>query len=155
MSIKKIVTLQYRSIINQAAEQLQNLTVPPEGWLCTTRKALTMSGAQLARRLGVSRALVSKAEKNELSDRVTLKTMKQMSAAMGCRFVYAIVPEKTIDDIIELHATKKATEIVQLTSYQMALEGQTLSEQQIKFEVNRLKLEMIKSIPFDFWNDES
>jgi transcriptional regulator with XRE-family HTH domain len=58
------------------------------------RKALGMSGAQLARKMGVSRALVSQAESNEVSGNVTMKTMQTMAEAMGCRFVYAVLPPK-------------------------------------------------------------
>ena len=48
MSIKKVVTKQYQERVNQAAVQLEGLSVPSEGWLRTVRKALGMSGAQLA-----------------------------------------------------------------------------------------------------------
>ncbi len=154
MSIKDIVFVQYRDIIDRAAHQAQEISMPPEGWLCTARKALQMSGAQLARRLGVSRAQVSKTEKKELSGSITVKTMQQMAEAMGCRFVYTIVPEKTVDDIIKARARKKARAIVERTNGHMALEGQTLSNQQMLFELERLQKEMLNKLPADFWDDE-
>ena len=155
MSIQDIVSIQYQDIEDQAADKVRALTVPPEGWLCTARKALKMSGAQLARRLGVSRAQVSKTEKNELSDRVTLKTMKHMAEAMGYRFVYAVVPEKTVEEMIAARAKEKAAAVVDRTNKHMALEGQTLSDQQIQFEIDRIQQELVNRMPFDLWNDES
>jgi len=154
MSIKDIVSSQYRDIIDRAAHPAQEITMPPEGWLCTARKALQMSGAQLARRLGVSRAQVSKTEKKELSGSVTIKTMQQMAEAMGYRFVYTIVPEKSVEDNIKAHAKKKASAIVERTNEHMALEGQTLSSQQRQFEIERLQKDMIDRQPSDFWDDE-
>ena len=154
MSIKDIVSIQYQEIIDRAAHQLREISLPPEGWLCSARKALQMSGAQLARRLGVSRAQVSKTEKNELTSSVTIKTMQHMAEAMGYRFVYAIVPEKTVKNVIEERARKKATAIVERTNKHMALEGQTLSSQQIQFEIERLQKAMMDRQPSDFWDDE-
>ena len=153
MSIKDIVSSQYRDIIDRAAHQVQAITMPPEGWLRTARKALQMSGAQLARRLGVSRAQVSKTEKKELSGSVTIKTMQQMAEAMGYRFVYTIVPEKTVQDIIKARASSKAGVIVGRTNKHMALEGQMLSNQQMQFEIGRLQKDMIDRQPSDFWDD--
>lgn len=154
MTIKEIVSIQYQGIIDRAASQVRGLTMPPEGWLCTARKALKMSGAQLARRLGVSRAQVSKTEKSEPSGRTTIKTMQLMAEAMGCRFVYAIVPEATIEETIKTRAKEKATVLVERTSKHMALEGQTLSNQQMQFEIDRLQRDMVNSLPADFWDDE-
>lgn len=153
MSMKDIVLAQYREIINRAAKQSVGVTVPPEGWLCTVRKALQMSGAQLGRRLNVSRAQVSSTEKKELEGRVTIKTMQQMAEAMGCRFVYTIVPENTVEDIVEKRAREKALELVGLTNQHMALEDQTLSPEQRDFEVERLQREIMNKLPSDFWDD--
>ncbi len=153
MSIKYIVMSQYREKVNQVASKLGGVTAPPEGWLRTVRIALGMSAAQLARRLKKTRALVSNTEKAELSGSVTLKTMQAMSQAMGCRFVYAIVPEYSIEKILDARAEEKAEQRVRETSEHMALEQQGLSKQQITFEIARLKNEMLKDMPRDFWND--
>jgi len=154
MSIKQVVTIQYQQIMDRTAKAVHGISMPPEGWLCTARKALNMSGAQLARRLGVSRAQISQSEKKEISGGVTLKKMQQMAEAMGYRFVYAIVPEKTVDEIIFTRAGKKATKLVNLTSTHMALESQALSKRQIKFEIERIQQNLIDEMSYDLWNDE-
>ena len=154
MSIKDIAYRQYQEIVDRAGYQMRESVVPPEGWLCTARKALKMSGAQLARRLGVSRSQVSKTEKNELSGSVTIKTMQHMAEKMDCRFVYAIVPEKRVEDILLARAKEKAFSIVKRTNEHMALEGQTLSAQQIQFEVERLQMDLVNTMPYDFWDDK-
>jgi len=154
MSIKQIVISQYRNIVNEAADKMANPFMPNEGWIGTVRKALNMSGAQLARRMGVTRARIFKSEKAELSGAVTLKTMQRTAEAMGCRFVYAIIPDQKIEKIIEDQARKKATELVKRTNIQMALESQTLSNEKIKFEIDRLTQEMVKVMPSDFWDND-
>ena len=154
MSIKKVVTKQYQERVNQAAMQLEELSVPSEGWLRTVRKALGMSGAQLARRMGVTRGLVSNTEKAELSGSVTLKNMQQMAQAMDCRLIYAVVPQGKVEDIIRKRAFAKAKEMVSETNIHMALEEQTLSDEKIRFEIERLATEMIDKMNSDLWNDE-
>jgi len=155
MSIKDIVSSQYQQIIDQAGIQFRQISMPPEGWLCTARKALKMSGAQLARRLGVTRSQVSKSEKNEVAGIITVKTMQQMADAMGYRLVYALIPETTVTKLIEVRAQDKATKLVTLAGKHMALEDQTLTKEQIQFEIKRIKRELIESIPSDFWDDQN
>lgn len=155
MSVKDIVALQYRSKVNSAAEAAADIAFPPEGWICTVRKALKMSAADVARRLKKTRALVSQTEKAELDGGVTIKTMKNMAEAMGCHFVYAIVPDETIEQIIEKHAHHKAQKLVQKTSEHMALEAQELSSNQMADEVVRIRDELLRDMPSDFWRGQT
>lgn len=154
MSVKKIVTKQYRDIVNRAARQLDGFMVPQEGWLRTVRNSLTMSGAQLARRMVVTRALISNTEKAEISGGVTLKSMQHMAEAMNCRFVYAIVPEHNIEDVILERARHKAKEQVLAATTHMALEDQALNKEQMQFEIARLAQDMIDKTDSKLWNDE-
>ena len=154
MSTKAVAALQYRQIIERATALGAKAERPNEGWLRTVRKALQMSGAQLARRLGVTRALISQSETAELTGRVTLKKMREMAEAMNCRFVYAVVPKTTIQGTIAAQAEKKARAFVKKTCEHMALEGQTLSQIQIDYEIERLALGMTESPPRDLWEEE-
>ncbi|MBT3204028.1 MAG: mobile mystery protein A [Gammaproteobacteria bacterium] len=153
MSIKTIVQVQYQDIVNRARESTRDYFVPKEGWLRTVRKALNMSGVQLARRLRVTKASVSNAEKAELEGRITIKKMEHMAEGMGCKFVYFIVPEKPVNEILLEQAKKKAEAIVAQASNQMALEDQTLSNERLKFEVERLQYELLREMPSDLWDD--
>ena len=155
MSIDKIVAKQYRDKVNQAVKQFGNFSMsPPEGWLRTVRTALGMSGPQLAKRLGVTKARISKAEQDEPAGSVTLRTMHTMAEAMGCRFVYAVIPETEIEEVIKQRAIKKAREQVKTASTHMALEAQTLSKEQLDFEIKRIAAEIVEKMPSDFWNDK-
>lgn len=50
-SMKQIVIGQYQEVVDRTVELVARLTTPQEGWVRTVRRALGMSGAQLARRM--------------------------------------------------------------------------------------------------------
>ena len=152
--MEKIVIKQYQSKVNQAVEKFDGLPMlPPEGWLRTVRNALGMTGLQLAQRLSVSKAQVSKAEKGELAGSVKLETIRKMAGAMNCRFIYAVVPEKEIGQVIKEQAIKKAKERVNAASIHMALEDQTLSKEALEEEVERIASEIMEKMPSDLWRE--
>jgi predicted DNA-binding mobile mystery protein A len=153
MSVRDIVQQQYQRLVDSAASR-SGLQTPPEGWLRTVRKALGMSGPQLAKRMGVTRARVAQAEHAELSGGATLKSMQAAAEAMGCRFVYAVVPDNRIEDVIAAQARKKAMALVRTASTHMALESQNLSNEKIAAEVDRIANELAREMPPDFWSDK-
>ena len=156
MNIKTTVTRRYQTIVDETAASFGGgrPLLPPEGWIATVRKALGMSGAQLARRLGLTRARISQAEQAERDGGVTLKTMHAMAQAMGCRFVYAIVPDGRIEDVITARAREKAQALVDRAGGHMALENQALDARQMSQEVERLTQELVRAMPSDLWTDK-
>ena len=160
MSMDKVVAKQYRDKVNQAVSQfgslsmLPNRGLPKEGWLRTVRTALGMSGTQLAKKLGVTKARVSKVERAEPHGSVTLNTVQVMAEAMDCKFVYAIVPKQNVEDVIKARAVEKARAQVKAASTHMALEAQSLSQEQLEFETERIAAQIMDKLPSDFWNEE-
>ncbi|MEO3432936.1 mobile mystery protein A [Inquilinus sp. CAU 1745] len=153
MSVKQTALHQYQAMVNRVALRSASLRMPPEGWLRTVRKALGMSGAQLARRMGVTRARIAKIEQAELDGGVTLRSMQATAEAMGCRFVYAIVPPRAVEDVIQGQARKKAAAIVASASGHMALEDQALPEEKMEQEISRIAGDLLHEMPSDFWDD--
>jgi len=156
MTVKKVAVKQYKRIVDRAAASIgKEPFMPSEGWIATTRKALGMSAAQLARRLGLTRARVSQAEQAEPLGAVTLKTMRAIAEALGCRFVYAIVPAGgRVEDAIAAQARRKAQALVAKASTHMALERQSLPEEKNRAEVERIANELVRTMPADFWDDK-
>ncbi|MEI9421321.1 mobile mystery protein A [Mesorhizobium sp. Cs1299R1N1] len=152
MSVKQAVRQQYQALVDLAQDG--NLQLPAEGWIRTVRKALGMSGAQLAGRMGVTRARIAQAEQAELQGGVTLKSMQATAEAMGCRFVYAFVPPDGIEAIIGAQARKKAQAIVATAGKHMALENQAVSGNRTEREVSRLASGLMHEMPSDFWQDK-
>ncbi len=154
MAVKQAVTHQYQRVANEAASKAGALVRPPEGWLRSMRKALGMSGAQLARRLGVTRARIASAEQAELAGGISLKSMQAAAEAMGCRFVYAIVPASgSAEDLILAQARRKAQAIVGTASRHMALEDQALPAAGIARQTEQLAQTLARDMPPGFWDD--
>lgn len=151
MSVKETARRQYIATVDRAATQLDGLETPSEGWIASLRKALGMSGAGLARRMGVTRAAIHQAERNETDGAITLNQMEKLASALGGRFVYAIVPDGKVEDIIRAQARRKAEKLVKRASGHMALENQSLSAEHRKQEIDRLTLDLMRSMPPGFW----
>jgi len=154
MTVKQAARQQYQAIVDLARSKAEDVRVPAEGWIRTVRKALGMSGAQLAKRMGHTRARVAQAEKAELDGGVTLKSMQAAAEAMGCRFVYAIVPPASVENVIMEQARKKALATIGVASKHMALENQTVQDSRTQQEIARLANELIYEMPSDFWEDK-
>ena len=153
MNMKQVITRQYRENVNEARMKLAGVQTPPEGWLGTMRTALGMTGAQLARRMGVTRGAVSSFEKAELNGGITLKSMQKLAQAMNARFVYAVIPEDDVNTVIERRAQKRAHALVKEADIQMALEEQSLSSDRLEAEVMRVAKELLEKRQSELWND--
>jgi predicted DNA-binding mobile mystery protein A len=151
MNVKDTARKQYVRIADRAAQQLASTQKPSEGWLGTLRKALGMSGAQVAARMNVSRNAVYQAERNERDGAITINQMHKLAKAMGGRFVYAIIPEGSVDDVIRAQALRKAEALIRRASAHMALEKQSLPSAQTKRRIEELADELARDMPPDFW----
>lgn len=111
-----------------------------------------MSGAEVAARANVSRKAIYQAERNERDGAITMNQMHKLAAAMGGRFVYAIVPDDgRVDDIIRAQAQRKAEALITRAGAHMALEQQSLTKEQTQQRIDDLADELMRDMPPDFW----
>ncbi|HEU0225649.1 MAG TPA: helix-turn-helix domain-containing protein [Steroidobacteraceae bacterium] len=97
----------------RAFPRMKPAALPRAGWIRAIRDALGISQAQIARRVGVSRATVQQWERAEARRRITVHSLDQVAAAMGCAVALAIVPKAgTLDDVRRRQARAKAIAIV-------------------------------------------
>ncbi|MCR4303807.1 MAG: mobile mystery protein A [Gallionella sp.] len=115
----------------QLADALRNYpapdatTSPRGGWARAIREALGMTQVQLGTRVGISRQSVQDLEKAEAKRRITLDSLDRLARAMGCRVVYALVPENgSLDDMRERQANVMAEELLKPADHSMKLEAQ-------------------------------
>ena len=154
MSVRATAKRQYMRIVDRAVEQIGSLQIPSEGWLTTMRKALGMSVPQLARRAGVTKAAIYQAERKERERGITIRQMEKLADSLDGRFVYAIVPAHgDIRDRLRVQARAKAEGIVRRASSHMALEKQSLTNEQIVQEMERLANRLVDDMPSDFWDE--
>ena len=151
MSVKDTARKQYMRIVDRTAQQLESVQKPSEGWLSVLRKALGMSGAEVAARMSVSRNAVYQAERNEREGAITINQMQKLAEAMGGRFVYAIIPEGSVEDVIRAQARRKAEARIRRASAHMALEKQSLPSAQTRQRIEELADELVRDMPPDFW----
>src|SRR5215467_14205991 len=103
---------------------LANIQRPPKGWLRAIRDALGMTTAQLGKRLDVSQPRIVELEQSEVSGSVTLNTLQRAAEALGCRFVYAIIPERPLAETVQERAELIASRLTGAVAQTMRLEDQ-------------------------------
>lgn len=135
-------------LLDRTAKQLAEIEAPPKGWIAAMRAALGMSAEYVAQRKGVSRNAVYQAERSEKDGAVSLKQMEQLAAAMGGKFVYAIVPHDRIDEMKYRQAKSKA---IQLLSVEETASKWSADEKQDW--VDDKAAELMHDMPSHFWED--
>ncbi|HVZ79785.1 MAG TPA: mobile mystery protein A [bacterium] len=142
---KKSTVLQ-RQLLDQKFKDLPNLPPKPQGgWLKADRVALGLSIRQLAKRLKVSLKAIDSIEKNEALGTATLNSIARSAKAMGCRLVYAVVPEEgadSLESILDKRALALARRIRNQTAHSMRLEDQAVESSIASKRENDLAAEL-------------
>lgn len=128
-----------------------DLSPPARGWLRAIRSALGMTSTQLAARLGVVPSRVSALEKAETNGATTLKSMREAAEAMGCTFVYAIVPTKPLDTMLRTRAIALAEAELARVHHTMRLEDQALDVRDLDDARARLIAAYLDGSPRRLW----
>ena len=135
-------------LLDSAAKRIADLEAPQRGWIAAMRGALGMSAEHVAQRKGVSRNAVYQAERSEKDGAVSLKQMDQLATAMGGTFVYAIIPNKRIDEMKYRQAKLKAT--LQLKDIEAAARWSSDEKQDW---IDDKAAELMHDMPSHFWDD--
>ena len=126
---------------------------PPKGWVRAVRDALGMTGVQFAKRLGVAQPRVLELEQAEVSGSLTLKSLERAAEALGCRVVYALVPEKTLAETVERQAALIADKQLAQVEQTMSLENQSVNGNAVRKDMRaRLVSELLEK-PARLWDD--
>src|SRR5665213_3135279 len=99
-------------------------TPPRDGWIRAIRESLGMSAADLAGRMGAAETSVLSLEHNEVTRRAQLGTLERAAHALNCDLVYALVPRRPLEQMVEERARLVAGELLGSVDHSMALEGQ-------------------------------
>ena len=133
----------------------QSLTRPPRGWIRAMREAFGMTTRQLAQRIGKVQSAVVEMEKSEARDSISLATLRQAAEALDCTLVYALVPNRPIDDIRRARAANVASQQLARASHTMALENQSLDRAAPDAERERLIDALLRGSPARLWDEAS
>jgi predicted DNA-binding mobile mystery protein A len=126
---------------------------PPKGWLRAVRDALGMTTKQFAKRLGVSQPRIVELEQSEASGTVTLNTLQRAAEALGCRLVYALVPEKPLADTVRERADLVARQRQAAVEQTMRLEDQSVEGKAAGDDLRRRYVEELLRRPARLWDE--
>jgi predicted DNA-binding mobile mystery protein A len=82
----------------------RNLPVPASrhGWIHDVREALGMMSSELAARMKVSGASITKMEQSEKKGTIRIGSLRRAARAMNCSLVYALVPNHgSLERVVE------------------------------------------------------
>jgi len=133
--------------------QLNDMVIPPVGWVYSIRQGLNMSLRQLGKRLSITPQSVKEIEEREKKGTVSLRVLRQVAAALNMKFVYGFIPyDHTLENMIHLRATEIAKQIVQRTSINMSLEDQKNSDERLDQAIKEKTEEIISKLPKYLWD---
>jgi predicted DNA-binding mobile mystery protein A len=145
-----------RKHIDKRLSPLMNayaLTRPPRGWVKAVRDALGMTTAQLAKRLGIAQPSAVGLEKAEASKAITLETLERAARALDCTLVYALVPRKPLEQIVQERARERARERLRTVSHSMALEDQRVRDADEREQLERLVQKLLDGPGSALWDE--
>lgn len=124
---------------------------PSSGWLRAIRQVLGMTTRQLARSVGVSQAAVSEVERTEARGDITLATLQRYATALDCELVYALVPRRSLEEMMGERADRIARDQVSRVRHSMALENQSTSKQLLKREIAEVRRRLLEGKRSRLW----
>ena len=127
---------------------------PPRGWVKALRDALGMTAEHLAGRVGVTRPRVYEIERSELSGSITLDSLERAARALDCELVYALVPRKQLEDLIQEQALRRAKERLKQTAHSMALEDQSVDPEDEQDQIKALASKLVEKAGSELWGDK-
>ena len=124
---------------------------PPKGWIRAVRDALGLTTRQLAARMDRSQPSITALEKNETTEAITLKSLRQAAEALDCRLVYAIVPNNTFEAMARKQARRAAETRLRRIDHAMGLEAQGVRPTELEAELDRLTEELLRTGGSRLW----
>ncbi|HYW09159.1 MAG TPA: mobile mystery protein A [Longimicrobium sp.] len=133
---------------------LRQVTRPSRGWIREIRTTLGLTTAQLAERMGLSQAGVSKLERREAEGSVTLNSLHTAADALECDLVYALIPRAgSLSAVMEERARAIAVVAVGRVSHTMRLEDQAVDAAAVREQIEELTRDLLDN-PRALWSGD-
>lgn len=131
--------------------QVARAQTPRGGWVRAVREGLGMSAQQLGARVRVKRQTIENLERSEANGKITLDSLNRVAKALGCRVVYALVPEKSLDEMQRERARLIAESVVKPVSHSMSLEAQSIDKREEQRQKKELAQKLLLGDPKKLW----
>jgi len=114
-----------------------------------------MTAEQLAKRLGVKQPSVVALEQSEAKGTIELATLRRAAEALDCTLVYALVPNKPLEQTLRERARLFARRRSEPIEHSMALEDQALEDQKVQRKETEAMIDEVvrETNPRRFWDE--
>lgn len=152
MALKSKDILRLEQVDEQLAsfKPLRHLR-PRRGWLHALQRALGVTNVQLAKLTGRKPQTIEDLQESEAKGNINLKVLQELADQLDADVVWAIVPRKSLFQIREDQARRKARALQKIVSQTMRLEAQGLSKEAEDRELERLVRELLAGNPKKLW----
>jgi predicted DNA-binding mobile mystery protein A len=112
-----------------------------------------MTTGQFAKRLGVHQPRVVELERGEATGNITVKSLERAAEALGCRLVYALVPNEPLTDTIRKRASAVARRQLASVEQTMRLEAQGVEDPTQREQAHQRLVEKLLRRPARLWDE--
>ena len=140
--------------LEEKIKKLRNFETPQKGWVYTIRKVFNMPYKYLQKRLNISLNGIYNYEQAEPKGEITLRTLEKIAKAMHCKLVYAFVPLEKPIKLIEKRAEYMAKKQLEMVSQHMSLEDQTTDSKFKKYQLQRIKDQLLNGDIKKLWKED-
>src|SRR6266850_3548803 len=116
----------------------QLFTPPRSGWIRAIRQSLGMTSRQLGSRLRATPQAVLEFERSEARGAITLKSLEKVAKALDCSLVYALIPNRSLEETVRQRAHQVAAQRIDNVNHTMRLEDQGLPPEQRTMQIDDL-----------------
>ena len=113
-----------------------------------------MTAAQAGKRAGASQQTWTRSEESEAIKSMSLTTLEKYAAALGCRVVFALVPNSgSLEESVLQQARLVAAKIAARPNATMRLEYQEVSNEELAQQTEELALELVRNLKSTLWEE--
>lgn len=152
--MKILTTKLRRRQIDEMSSKLRGIVRPNRGYIREIRDALEMSSYQLADRIGVRQSTIMDMEESERQGTITLRSLERAAAALGCKLIYGLVPETTLESVVQEQAHLRARELTSSVFRTMALEQQATTPDEHERIEDELAEEILRKGKRELWKHD-
>lgn len=132
---------------------LNNLNVPPTGWIKAFRTVLGITLEQLGKKLKVTKQGAADIERREKDGSITLKTLREVGNKLEMKFIYGFIPmDGSLEALVDRKARELAEKIVSRTSQTMKLEDQENSKERLQKAIDERVVQLKNEMPSSLWD---
>jgi predicted DNA-binding mobile mystery protein A len=103
--------------------------------------------------MGVSQPRIIRLEKSEVDGSITLDSLERAARALGCRVIYALIPERPLGDAMRERAALIADRQLASVEQTMRLEDQGVSDKARQSEAHERFVQELLRKPARLWDE--